>query len=501
MNLRSCFDELDKLGAISDDQASAALDRLDTLERQKATPGQVLRYGGIGAAGGAAIGGLKNMITKTHGGVRGTIGNAVAGGLSAGVIPVVQKHLDRKSEEGTLKTYLQENEEKTAMTPMPLAAFKQTPKGSAALQSAIQARMPTRAMPNTGGGFTPPKVSPVPLSKPPTTPPVAEGIKPQPGLTSSRAQGKPLGSTNMTTYKPPPSTGQPPQGAVTPPAPQGGGLLRGLAGAASAAITGISQAVQNFKPPPMQPVPTTAAIPDATKLANGDMLQYYIDKKRGDGVDRGSMEYHERHKGKEKDSATDWVTYGPGDFKPAKLAFKLQGHATHGNLGIAIENRKGSVRRGVDADGKPWATKMKLPYGYIKGTKGADGDEVDVYLGPDKSAPNAFVIHQNKEDGSYDEDKVVLGIHHKSEARKIYLDHHTQGEKLLGAIKTVPVERLEKILESGKKLMKISFALPGARKFTKPNAMGSSGVSIEQVAKPLGFGRKGLPGTSKGGIS
>jgi hypothetical protein len=123
---------------------------------------------------------------------------------------------------------------------------------------------------------------------------------------------------------------------------------------------------------------------------------------------------------------------------------------------IAIENRKGSVRKGVDKDGKPWRTEMKHPYGYVKGTKGADGEEVDVYVGPNKDAPNAFVVHQHKGDGTgYDEDKVMLGFDTKEEAEKAYLAHYND-PKFLGPIKTVPVERLKELFESGKKLVKIS---------------------------------------------
>lgn len=139
-----------------------------------------------------------------------------------------------------------------------------------------------------------------------------------------------------------------------------------------------------------------------------------------------------------------------------KVAFKLQGHTEHQGIPIAIENRKGSVRKGVDKDGKPWRTVMKMPYGYIKGSKGADGEEIDCYVGPDKDAPNAYVVHQRKADGTgYDEDKVLLGMKDKEEAKKKYLQHYNS-DKFLGPVKEVPVERLKKMLSEGKKLEKIS---------------------------------------------
>jgi hypothetical protein len=136
--------------------------------------------------------------------------------------------------------------------------------------------------------------------------------------------------------------------------------------------------------------------------------------------------------------------------------FKLQGKASFQGLPIAIENRKGSVRSGVDADGKPWRTEMKLPYGYVPGTRGADGEPVDVYVGPHKKAPNAFVVHQHKVTGKgYDEDKIMLGLRSLKEAIKSYLQHYDD-KKFLGPVKTVPMERLKSLLSSGKKLVKIS---------------------------------------------
>jgi GNAT superfamily N-acetyltransferase len=139
-----------------------------------------------------------------------------------------------------------------------------------------------------------------------------------------------------------------------------------------------------------------------------------------------------------------------------KLAFKLQGETKHQGLDIAIENRKGSVRSGTTDDGKKWRTVMKLPYGYIRDTKGADGEDIDCYVGPKKDAPNAYVVHQHKPDGTgYDEDKIMLGMGSRAEARKAYLAHYDD-PKFLGPMKTVPMERLKALLDSKKKLVKIS---------------------------------------------
>ena len=136
--------------------------------------------------------------------------------------------------------------------------------------------------------------------------------------------------------------------------------------------------------------------------------------------------------------------------------FKLQGHTEFQGIPIAIENQKGSVRKGVDKDGKPWRTVMKLPYGYVKKTKGADGEEVDVFVGPHKDATHAFVVHQHKADGTgYDEDKVMLGLRNLKDATKRYLQHYNS-KKFLGPIASVPMDRLKELFSSGKKLVKIS---------------------------------------------
>lgn len=139
-----------------------------------------------------------------------------------------------------------------------------------------------------------------------------------------------------------------------------------------------------------------------------------------------------------------------------KLAYKLQGHTEVQDIPIAIENRKGSVRKGKNADGTEWRTEMKNPYGYLVGTKGADGDPVDAYVGSDKDAPNAYVVHQHKDDGKgFDEDKVMLGFKSKGEAQKAFLKHYDD-PKFLGPTSTVPVEELKEKIEEKKKLVKIS---------------------------------------------
>ncbi|MDE2107540.1 MAG: hypothetical protein KGL39_60665 [Patescibacteria group bacterium] len=103
-------------------------------------------------------------------------------------------------------------------------------------------------------------------------------------------------------------------------------------------------------------------------------------------------------------------------------------------LTVAIENPKGSVRRGVDDDGNEWESGMDLHYGYIARSEGADGDHVDVFVGPDPESELVFVVDQVKPDGRFDEHKALIGFTSEDEARDGYLSAYEDGWKGLGAI-------------------------------------------------------------------
>ena len=120
-------------------------------------------------------------------------------------------------------------------------------------------------------------------------------------------------------------------------------------------------------------------------------------------------------------------------------ANKLHYKTTFQNLPISIENRKGSVRKGVDDDGSEWKTKMKVPYGYIRGTEGPDGDGVDVFVGPNEDAACAYIIHCNDpESGEFDEDKVMLGFDSSKKAKEVFLQHYDD-PKFFGGIDEIPM--------------------------------------------------------------
>ena len=101
----------------------------------------------------------------------------------------------------------------------------------------------------------------------------------------------------------------------------------------------------------------------------------------------------------------------------------------HG-LDIAIENPKGSMRRGTDKSGKAWESEMQAHYGYVKRTTGADGDQVDVFIGDNPDSDKVFVIDQYHPDGTFDEHKVVMGAGSMLEAKSLYKRNYQKGWKV-----------------------------------------------------------------------
>ncbi len=125
-----------------------------------------------------------------------------------------------------------------------------------------------------------------------------------------------------------------------------------------------------------------------------------------------------------------------------------KGHIKLDGYDITIEQPKGSVRSGVDPDGKAWSQEMHNTYGYIRGTEGVDGDHIDVFLSDDPQTGDVFVVDQVNKDGSFDEHKVMYGFPDMESARHAYLSNYEEGWTGLGAITHVSKEEFKKWIES-----------------------------------------------------
>lgn len=117
----------------------------------------------------------------------------------------------------------------------------------------------------------------------------------------------------------------------------------------------------------------------------------------------------------------------------------------HG-LDIAIENPRGSVRQGKTADGREWANVMQAHYGYICDTLGADGDEVDVFVGPYPESRRVWVINQVF-DGKFDETKCMIGFVDADSARAAYQFSYTRDWTGLGSMVEMSVDQFKKWLQ------------------------------------------------------
>lgn len=105
---------------------------------------------------------------------------------------------------------------------------------------------------------------------------------------------------------------------------------------------------------------------------------------------------------------------------------------------VSIENPKGSVRSGVSPDGNAWQVEMPVAYGYIKRTKGADGDHLDAFIGDSQSSEKVYVFDQiDLGTQKFDEQKVMIGFDSELDAIEAYDASFSdgRGEERIGSIK------------------------------------------------------------------
>jgi hypothetical protein len=139
----------------------------------------------------------------------------------------------------------------------------------------------------------------------------------------------------------------------------------------------------------------------------------------------------------------------------------IKAHTSMHGIPIAIENPKGSKRHWKDpSTGEKGATVMVHPYGFIKDVEGADGDELDVFVGPHKDSDKVFIINQRrtKDLRRFDEHKVMLGFLDEEEARAAYLKNYDRkGPKILGSLRVWTLERFKRwIAKKGAKTEPVS---------------------------------------------
>jgi N12 class adenine-specific DNA methylase len=120
---------------------------------------------------------------------------------------------------------------------------------------------------------------------------------------------------------------------------------------------------------------------------------------------------------------------------------------------LSVENAKGSERKGTAPDGTEWKVTMPADYGRILRTKGADGDHVDFYMGPNTASESVWVVDQIDPDtGKFDEHKVMFGFDSPNDARATYEAGFSDGSgaKRMGGIRKMDLPEFKAWLDSGK---------------------------------------------------
>lgn len=158
------------------------------------------------------------------------------------------------------------------------------------------------------------------------------------------------------------------------------------------------------------------------------------------------MEMMEMQLGAGDDDGEDDPPAKPGKKKPGgakkpdpkkKKKPSAKDSALVNDLGIVIETVKGDIRFGSD-----FQIEMPADYGFLTGTTGADGDELDCYVGEFyDNCPLVYVVNQSHI-GSYmfDEHKCMIGYKDIESAKADYMAGHTASSDVFISIKPMSMD-------------------------------------------------------------
>tara|TARA_R110000764_G_scaffold239995_1_gene341380 strand:- start:3763 stop:20673 length:16911 start_codon:yes stop_codon:yes gene_type:complete len=180
-----------------------------------------------------------------------------------------------------------------------------------------------------------------------------------------------------------------------------------------------------------------------------DFAQWLIDRRAA--AEKLKSQQASNPTAAEIDKAAKEADPNPTDAQKEAENYKM-GHIAWNGLNISLENAKGSERSGTGPDGTEWSVTMPAHYGRIKGTTGADGDHVDIYMGDHPDSDYVLVIDQvDAETGKFDEHKVMLGARARAEAQATYVAGFSDGKGAarIGGVKEMTVKDLKKWITHG----------------------------------------------------
>lgn len=163
-----------------------------------------------------------------------------------------------------------------------------------------------------------------------------------------------------------------------------------------------------------------------------------------------------------------------------------KGKVNMGGLQFSIENQAGSLRR------PEWPV-LTGHYGYVKGTEGKGGDQVDVFIKPGTDQEligdtRVFVVDQAKSNGTgFDEHKVMIGYGSVDEAKSGYLSNYSKGWKGLGAITESSFSDFKTWLDSGNTKQPFAGKAPTTSEPVDMAKILAASGPIKAYAKAKGF--------------
>lgn len=198
------------------------------------------------------------------------------------------------------------------------------------------------------------------------------------------------------------------------------------------------------------------------------------------------------------EAAPEPVTIAPQEIEQAVAEVETQpseaqkeagnykkGHVKVQGLDIAIETPLGAERTGTDPDGETWSVVMPSHYGYVKRTEGADGEQVDVYLGDNPDSRTVFIVDQvDLDTGKFDEHKAMIGFASPDEALATYemAFNDGRGAERAGSMTRMSIDEFKGWLSEGNtkkpvgEITEVSSAGPAAVPATSDTAAPAPGL-------------------------
>lgn len=179
------------------------------------------------------------------------------------------------------------------------------------------------------------------------------------------------------------------------------------------------------------------------------------------------------------------IVTSEADLAPARARAargKGPGYIQAWGMDIAIQTPKGGLRKG-DNGGVQWSSVAPADYGEAKRGADADGEPLDMWIGPDLSAATGFVIEQiNPESAVFQEHKAMLGFKSAEDALHVYDASFSDGSgpTRRRSITPLPMSKIKAWTESGNTSKPISEAL-------KDGALPVTPDDVRDVAKSIGI--------------